>query len=380
MLLIAQNHFQLIIEVGLILLATMIFVLNLVPLSLSVVTFLSLFLSFGFTALFGADLAFLILSSSQHEFTHPFGPIALLAIMTALASLKVMEESGVNVGRLKRLVYLLLAAITIFGGAMHRSFLLLWFVGLFIGYTIISKSFRQQSILTMKRILIFFATGLVAFGLLELVATITRMEIFSPMLRISRLAQNSIASLKLVVENTWIIGHDPSSSYWSNSSGFADGYISLPMQFILMFGLPFPLFFGLLVTKKDTIDYMLPGIFGYAYDFGYLTFIVLLLIVLLTIVVGLKILAEYRRKRESKNRKYLGKEVLLIGSLTGFLSQAIIGLFLFNRTVNGMALLTFMFLGCLVLAHSVTIRILLFSHFSHLVFFLKIVIFNYKNL
>ena len=356
MLLIAQNHFQLIIEVGLILLATMIFVLNLVPLSLSVVTFLSLFLSFGFTALFGADLAFLILSSSQHEFTHPFGPIALLAIMTALASLKVMEASGVNVGRLKRLVYLLLVAITIFGGAMHRSFLLLWFVGLFIGYTIISKSFRQQSILTMKRILIFFATGLVAFGLLELVATITRMEIFSPMLRISRLAQNSIASLKLVVENTWIIGHDPSSSYWSNSSGFADGYISLPMQFILMFGLPFPLFFGLLVTKKDTIDYMLPGIFGYAYDFGYLTFIVLLLIVLLTIVVGLKILAEYRRKRESKNRKYLGKEVLLIGSLTGFLSQAIIGLFLFNRTVNGMALLTFMFLGCLVLAHSVTIR------------------------
>ena len=58
----------------------------------------------------------------------------------------------------------------------------------------------------------------------------------------------------------------------------------------------------------------------------------------------------------NKNRKYLGKEVLLIGSLTGFVSQAIIGLFLFNRTVNGMALLTFMFLGSLVLAHTVTIR------------------------
>ena len=356
MLLIAQNHFQLIIEVGLILLATMIFVLNLVPLSLSVVTFLSLFLSFGFTALFGADLAFLVISSSQHEFTHPFGPIALLAIITALASLKVMEESGVNVARLKRIVYLLLVGITVFGGAMHRSFLLLWFVGLFIGYTIISKSFRQKSILTMKRILVFFGTGLVAFGVLELVANISGMEIFSPMLRITRLAQNSIASLKLVVENTWIIGHDPTSSYWINSSGFADGYISLPMQFILLFGLPFPLFFGLLVTKKDTIDYMLPGIFGYAYDFGYLTFIVLLLIVLVTIVVGLKILADYRRKRESKNRKYLGKEVLLIGSLTGFISQSIIGLFLFNRTVNGMALLTFMFLGSLILAHTVTIR------------------------
>ena len=156
------------------------------------------------------------------------------------------------------------------------------------------------------------------------------------MLRISRLAANSLSSLKLVVENTWLIGHDPASSYWSNSSGFADGYISLPMQFILMFGLPFPLFFGLLVTRKDTIDYML--------------------IVLGTIIVGLMILREYRHKRESKNRKYLGKEVLLIGSLTGFVSQAIIGLFLFNRTVNGMALLTFMFLGSLVLAHTVTIR------------------------
>ena len=41
------------------------------------------------------------------------------------------------------------------------------------------------------------------------------------------------------------------------------------MQFILMFGLPFPLFFGLLVTRKDTIDYMLPGVLGYGFDFGY---------------------------------------------------------------------------------------------------------------
>ncbi len=356
MLLIAQNHFQLIVEVGLILLATMIFILNLVPLSLSVVTFLSLFLSGGFTLLFGVDLIFLVLSFGQHEFTHPFGPIALLAIMTALASLNVMQESGVNVSRLKWIVYLFLVGITVFGGAMHRSFLLLWFVGLFIGYIIISKSFRQKSILTFKRILAFLGLGVVAFGLLEIVARISGMEIFSPMLRISRLAQNSVSSLKLVVENTWLIGHDPASSYWSNSSGFADGYISLPMQFILMFGLPFPLFFGLLVTKKDTIDYMLPGIFGYAYDLGYLTFLILLLIVLGTIVVGLKILVEYRRKRESKNRKYLGKEVLLIGSLTGFIAQAIIGLFLFNRTVNGMALLTFLFLGSLVLAHTVTIR------------------------
>ena len=121
MLLIAQNHFQLILEVSLIMLASMIFIINLVPLSLSVVTFLSLGLSAGFALLFGGDLMLLVLSFGQHEFTHPFGPIALLAIITALSSLKVMEESGVNVAGLRRLVIGLLLAITIFGGLMHRA-------------------------------------------------------------------------------------------------------------------------------------------------------------------------------------------------------------------------------------------------------------------
>ena len=64
----------------------------------------------------------------------------------------------------------------------------------------------------------------------------------------------------------------------------------------------------------------------------------------------------YHSKREKNNKKYLGKEVLLIGSLTAFMAQGIIGLFLFNRTINGMALLTFIFLGSLVLAHAVTIQ------------------------
>ena len=120
-----------------------------------------------------------------------------------------------DVRPLRRFVILFLAGITIFGGLMHRSFLLLWFVGLFIGYTIISKSFRQKSILTFRRILAFLGLGVVAFGLLEIVARISGMEIFSPMLRISRLAQNSVSSLKLVVENTWLIGHDPASSICS---------------------------------------------------------------------------------------------------------------------------------------------------------------------
>ena len=52
MMLIAQNHLQLILEVGAMLFVTLVFCLNLIPLSLSVVTFLSLFLAGGFTLLF----------------------------------------------------------------------------------------------------------------------------------------------------------------------------------------------------------------------------------------------------------------------------------------------------------------------------------------
>ena len=357
MLLIAQNHLQLIVEVGLMLFVSLVFFLNLIPLSLSVVTFLSLFLMGGFTLLFGADIALLVISSSQAEFTHPFGPLALLGAVTALASLKVMKESGVDIRPLRRFVILFIGCITIFGGLMHRSFLILWLLGLFLGYLMISKSFREKSVFTLRRVLIFIGAAGVGFILLEVIARVSGMTIFSPLLRMGRIEQYSLSSIKTVLNNIQLIGHNAKASYWgAEGTAFAEGYITLPMQFVLFFGLPFPMFFGVLVNQKDTIDYMLPGIFGYAYDFGYLTFLILLLIVLGTIIVGLMILREYRHKRESKNRKYLGKEVLLIGSLTGFVSQAIIGLFLFNRTVNGMALLTFMFLGSLVLAHTVTIR------------------------
>lgn len=357
MLLIAQNHFQLILEVGLIILAIMIFAINLVPLSLSVVTFISLFLSGGFTLLFLGDFGLLILSFGQNEFTHPFGPIALLAIITALASLKIMEESGVNVSGLKKVVYAFLAGITVFGGLMHKSFLLLWILGLFVGYLVISKSFRQKTFISLKRIIIFLGLGAVAFSLLELLSWISGMEVFSPLLRLSRIENNSLSSLRLVIQNTHLIGHDAASSYWgSDIGGFADGYISLPMSFILMFGLPYPLFFGLLVSKKDTLDYMVPGIFGYCYDFGYLTLILLLVAVIGVIIIGLLILKKYRAHREKNNKKYLGKEVLLIGSLTAFIAQSTVGLFFLNRTINGMALLTFLVLGSLVLAHSVSLK------------------------
>lgn len=86
-----------------------------------------------------------------------------MAIVSAFASLKVMKSSGVDVRPLRKVVLLFLAGITIFGGLMHRSFLILWILGLFIGYIIISKSFREKSVFTLKRILMFFGAALAGF-------------------------------------------------------------------------------------------------------------------------------------------------------------------------------------------------------------------------
>ena len=357
MLLIAQNHLQLILEVGLMLFVTLVFCLNLIPLSLSIVTFLSLFIMGGLTLLFAGDIALLVISSSQAEFTHPFGPIALLGAVTALASLKVMSESGVDIRPLKRFVILFLGGITVFGGLMHRSFLLLWLLGLFLGYLMISKSFREKSVFTLRRIMLFFGAAGAGFIFLEILARITGMTIFSPLLRLGRIEQYSLSSIKTVLHNIQLIGHNAKASYWgAEGTAFAEGYITLPMQLVLFFGLHFPLFFGVLVNQKDTIDYMLPGIFGWGFDFGILGLAGLITFVLGTILIGFKVLNMYREKREKNNKKYLGREVLLTGALAAFCSQALIGLFIFNRSINGMALLTFLFVGALILANVVSLK------------------------
>ena len=101
---------------------------------------------------------------------------------------------------------------------------------------------------------------------------------------------------------------------------------------------------------------MLPGIFGYGFDFGYLGLVGLIVFVLGTIIIGLKILTMYREKRENNNKKYLGREVLLTGALTAFIAQALIGMFIFNRSINGLALISFIFLGALILANVVTLK------------------------
>jgi len=351
--LIPQNHLQLIVEVGIILYAAMIFLLNLAPISLSLVLFICIVLGIGFNVIFGLDVVALFMSFGQSEFTHPFGPIALLAAVSSLSALAIMEDVGVDTGGLRGFVYILMLGITVFGGLMHRSFLLLWLLGLMVGLFLISKSMRSRSIITLKRVAAFALVAVAGFGGLELLSRILEMPVLSPLLRLERLENFSVPSIKMVIKNTTLLGHNPMSSYWGElSRGFADGYISLPLQLILFFGLPFPVFYGILVNKKDVIDYMVPGIFGWAYDFGYVTLVFLLIWCMGIIILGLRVLSMYREKREKGVRSYLGREALLTGALAAFISQAIIGLFIINRTINGTALLTFIFLSSLIFANS----------------------------
>jgi len=240
---------------------------------------------------------------------------------------------------------------------MHRSFLLLWLLGWFIGTLLISRSFKRTSQITLKRVFAVIAAGVAGFGLLEVLSRILNFTILSPLLRISRVEEFAMPSLVTVINNTTLWGHVPGSCYWgAKCLGGSDGYLTLPMNFVNMFTLPFPLFAGVLVVKKDAIDYMLPGIFGVAFDFGYLGLFALMTWVMIVTVTGLYILREYRSKRLGGSRNYIGREALLIGALTAFISQSIIGLFLFNRSFNGAAMIIYILLSALVVAHIMSIK------------------------
>jgi len=358
MALIAQNHLQYIIELAVIIQIAIFFLLNLGPLTLNVVLLVAMIVSAGFALMFGVDAIFLFIPGLTHsEFTHPYGPLALLAVVTIMAALPIMKESGINTRSLKIFMYGIIVFITIAGGLMHRSFLLLWFLGLFIGFFIISKSFRQKSVFTVKKIVLVIVAAIIGFGSLEFLSRFLDMSIFSPLLRISRIENFSVPSIKMVIQNATLTGHKLGSCYWQGAChGGSDGYISLPMALVTFFSLPFPIFYGVLVTKKDVIDYMLPGIFGMAFDFGYLFLIFLLLWCIFIMYLGFTLLKKYRKKREKGDKSCLGREALLIGSLTAFISQAIMGLFLMNRSINGTALLTFIILGALIFGHVVVLK------------------------
>lgn len=358
MVLIAQNNLQFILEFAIIMQIAIIIFFNLVKISLSRVMLFSLVLSIGLALLFTFDmLALFIPVLGLHEFTHTYGPIALMAIVSAWAALSTMSEVGIGVLSIKRFIFLLIILMTIVGGLVHRDFLILWMIGLIFGFFIISKSFRQKSFLSIKRVVAVVGVTVVAFVSLELLSRLLSMTILSPVVRIERILQNAVPSLQLVIKNTTLFGHVQGSSYWgATDTGSSSGYIALPVFIILAFGLPYQIFFGTLVTKKDIIDYFVPGIYGFAFDFGYIVLVLLLIWCVFVIAIGLKILADYREKRERGNKNYLGREALLIGTLTAFASQAILGLFIINRAINGTALITFMFLSGMVIAHIIMVK------------------------
>lgn len=358
MLFIAQNNLQFILEFAILLQIAIILLFNLFNISLSRVLFFSLVLVGGLTFLFSFDaLALFIHFLGLHEFVHTYGPIALMGVITAWAALSVMQETGIGVQSIKRLIILLIILITVVGVMVHRDFLFLWGVGLMFGFILISKSFRQKSFLSIKKVVGAILATILGLSFLEGLSNIFSMPVLSPSLRIQRILENAIPSLQLVIHNTTLWGHIPGSSYWGLLDlGSSSGYISLPISFILTFGLPYQIFTGVLVNQKDIIDYFVPGIFGIAFDFGYIVMILTLIWCVFVVVLGLKILTMYRDKREKGSKRFLGREALLIGSLSAFAAQAIYGLFVINREINGTALVTFIFLSGLILAHVITIK------------------------
>lgn len=359
MALIASNHLMLIIEFAILMHIGVLLLLNFIPLNFSLVFVLSLLLGVGITLLFGIDAACLLLPMfNHHEFTHPYGPLAILVVVTAWSIIPVIEDQGSKTSNIRVLLYLITFGITIFGAIVHRDFLIMWVLGLLAGFLIISKNFKMEnSYVNIRNVLLIIIGLFVLFGLLEVVSQILDMQIISPLSRIDRMSNNQLSSLKLVIGNTNLWGHTANSTYWGNAGlGNSDGYISLPLTFVTQFGLPFPLFYGILVTKKDVIDYFLPGIFGVGYDFGYIALAITIIYILSVIIIGIKVLCKYRIQRERGNKKFLGREALLTGSLAAFIAQTLLGFFIITRTINGSALVTYLLLSAMVLAHVVTTK------------------------
>ena len=355
---IAQNHLQLILEVAFVIHVVLLLLFNIVALPLSMVLFLGIVLTVLMGMLFLIDLSFLFLPLiSYHEFTHPFGPLAVFAWVSVAAAANLLTEVGIKSTSIKTLTIILFFLIALAGGLMHRSFLVLWFMGWALGYLIMSKSFKRSTHITSKSILGWTLAGTVGFVAMEILARLADKPVLSPLLRVSRIEQYSIPSLKMVIQNTTLWGHIQGSCYWGvECLGGACGYLTLPMSLVQSFGLPYPLFFGVLVNKKDAVDYMLPGIFAVAFDAGYAGIIFLLSWIMIVSFTGFYVLRKYRSKRKNGSKIYLGKEALLIGALTAFLAQSIVGLFIFNRSFNGSAMLTYIVISALVMAHVASIR------------------------
>ncbi|MCD7782157.1 MAG: hypothetical protein LUG89_05635 [Methanosphaera sp.] len=357
--LIATSHLFLIIEVAILMHFGIMLLLNYLKLNFTRIVVLSLILGVGITVMFGYDAICLLLPMlSQNEFTHPYGSIAIMIIVTAWTVLPILREQNSKIVNLQLLIIIMTVGIAIFGGLVHRDFLIMYILGLIIGFLILNYTFRQgKNYFTLKNIALIVIGMLILFGGLEILSQILNMEVISPLSRIDRMNSNQLSSIQMVMENTTLTGHAANSTYWGNATlGNSDGYISLPLTFVKFFGLPFPIFYGTLVSRKDVIDYFLPGIFGVGFDFGYITLALIMIWVLIVIIIGLKVLVKYKAERERGSKRYLGREALLTGSLTAFIAQTILGFFVITRTINGSGMLSYIFLSAMVVAHVVTTK------------------------
>jgi hypothetical protein len=74
--------------------------------------------------IFSIDTAFLFLPFiTHHEFTHPFGPLAVFSWVTLSASANLLTEVDIKSSSIKSLSIILFFVIAVAGGLMHRSFL-----------------------------------------------------------------------------------------------------------------------------------------------------------------------------------------------------------------------------------------------------------------
>jgi hypothetical protein len=202
-MLTAQNHLQLIIEVAVLIQMGVVLLLNIIPFTLSMVLFLSLILTMFLAGLFSVDTALVFLPYVSHqEFTHPFGPLAVFAWVTFSASASLLSEVEIKSTSITTLAIILFVVIAIAGGLMHRSFLILWFLGWFIGYFIMSKSFRRSVKITRKRVVAAFGAVIGGFAVLEILSKVLNASVLSPLVRLSRLEEYAIPTIKMVIKNT----------------------------------------------------------------------------------------------------------------------------------------------------------------------------------
>ena len=210
MALIATNHLALIIEFAILMHIGILLLLNFLPLNSNVVYMLSLVLGAGIPML------------SHHEFTHPYGPIAIFVIVTSWAMTYMLQGQGVRTSNLKLLVLLETIGIAIFGAVVHRDFLIMFILGILIGFFILDKTNgkgkHEHSILTPRNMLLVVVAMFLLFGIMEGLSQVLHMEIISPLSRIDRMNANQFSSLKLVIDNTNLFGHSANATYWGNSS------------------------------------------------------------------------------------------------------------------------------------------------------------------